>query len=290
MLDEAGWEKPAPSSALQLPGRDPQSGTCSSRGQDRSFAWASAYHRRSEPVFGGVYKLTAVEEADGSNHSQGSRSARYVAKITPPLKSSSASTADDTAKAIAGLPHHPRRDRGRFSVPHHLSTPRPLERRKEVYDFTAKELQVARLQAGSWSNDLPSLPSHPGLLPGGRWTPSGRGQALRQPPTSTNVDLSRSSGMSKHNLLEDNGAAGRGGRRILMEFRVISCRPSQAAPGLVRDFRFSGEPPGEVQRTTSPHHPSPRDSFCPGTSCAMRREEKRQSGFLPSARGMTPAI
>ncbi len=158
MLDEAGWETctiSASNSLDEILIRDLllQGAKIDSFGVGERLITA-----RSEPVFGGVYKLTAVEEADGSITPK-IKISENVAKITTPhFKKLFRFYGNDTGKAIADyLTIHDETvdDSGSLTI----FDPEATWKRKEVYDFTAKELQVPVFQAGELVYDLPSLPA-----------------------------------------------------------------------------------------------------------------------------------
>ena len=158
MLDEAGWETctiSASNSLDEILIRDLllQGAKIDSFGVGERLITA-----RSEPVFGGVYKLTAVEEDDGSITPK-IKISENVAKITTPhFKKLYRFYGNDTGKAIADyLTIHDETvdDSGSLTI----FDPEATWKRKEVYDFTAKELQVPVFQAGELVYDLPSLPA-----------------------------------------------------------------------------------------------------------------------------------
>ena len=158
MLDEAGWETctiSASNSLDEILIRDLllQGAKIDSFGVGERLITA-----RSEPVFGGVYKLTAVEEDDGSITPK-IKISENVAKITTPhFKKLFRFYGNDTVKAIADyLTIHDETvdDSGSLTI----FDPEATWKRKEVYDFTAKELQVPVFQAGELVYDLPSLPA-----------------------------------------------------------------------------------------------------------------------------------
>ena len=158
MLDEAGWETctiSASNSLDEILIRDLllQGAKIDSFGVGERLITA-----RSEPVFGGVYKLTAVEEDDGSITPK-IKISENVAKITTPhFKKLFRFYGNDTGKAIADyLTIHDETvdDSGSLTI----FDPEATWKRKEVYDFTAKELQVPVFQAGELVYDLPSLPA-----------------------------------------------------------------------------------------------------------------------------------
>ena len=111
---------------------------------------------RSEPVFGGVYKLVAVEQADGSVTPK-IKISENVAKITNPhYKRLYRFYANDTGKAIADYLAvydevvDDTKDMEIFD-------PEATWKTKTVYNFTAKELQVPIFQGGRLVYELPTL-------------------------------------------------------------------------------------------------------------------------------------
>ena len=112
---------------------------------------------RSEPVFGGVYKLVAVEDADG-NVIPKIKISENVSKITNPhYKKLYRFYGNDTGKAIADymtVYDEVVDDSGKLTI----FDPDATWKKKEVYDFTAKELQVPIFKSGELVYDLPTLP------------------------------------------------------------------------------------------------------------------------------------
>ena len=111
---------------------------------------------RSEPVFGGVYKLAAVEAPDGTIVPK-IKISENVAKITTPhFKRLYRFYGNDTGKAIADYltVWDETVDDSKSLV---IFDPDATWKKKEVYDFTAKELQVPIFQNGELVYDLPSL-------------------------------------------------------------------------------------------------------------------------------------
>ena len=158
MLDEAGWETctiSASNSLDEILIRDLllQGAKIDSFGVGERLITA-----RSEPVFGCVYKLAAVEDGDGTIRPK-IKISENVAKITTPhFKKLFRFYGNDTGKAIADyLTIHDETvdDSGSLTI----FDPEATWKRKEVYDFTAKELQVPVFQAGELVYDLPSLPA-----------------------------------------------------------------------------------------------------------------------------------
>lgn len=111
---------------------------------------------KSEPVFGGVYKLVAVENGEGQVEPK-IKISENVGKITTPhYKRLYRFYGKDTGKAIADYlavydeTVDDTRDMEIFD-------PDATWKRKRVYNFTAKELQVPIFKNGELVYDLPSL-------------------------------------------------------------------------------------------------------------------------------------
>ena len=111
---------------------------------------------KSEPVFGGVYKLTAVEAPDGSVTPK-IKISENVGKITNPhLKKLYRFYARDTGKALADyltVYDETVDDSGTLEI----FDPDNTWKRKEVYDFEAKELLVPIFRGGELVYEKPSL-------------------------------------------------------------------------------------------------------------------------------------
>ena len=111
---------------------------------------------RSEPVFGGVYKLAAVEQEDGTVTPK-IKISENVGKITNPhYKKLYRFYGNDTGKAIADyLCVHDETvdDSGEFEI----FDPEATWKTKVVYNFTAKELQVPVFVGGELVYQLPTL-------------------------------------------------------------------------------------------------------------------------------------
>ena len=111
---------------------------------------------RSEPVFGGVYKLVAVEGDDGTVNPK-IKISENVAKITNPhYKKLYRFYGNDNGKALADYLAiydeviDDSRDMEIFD-------PEATWKRKTVYNFTAKELQVPIFRSGKLVYKLPTL-------------------------------------------------------------------------------------------------------------------------------------
>ncbi len=110
---------------------------------------------KSEPVFGGVYKLCAVEE-EGELRPK-IKISENVAKITNPhFKKLYRLYENQTGKAMADLlcVHDERLD---FTKPLELFDPEATWKRKTITDFTAKELQVPIFLGGKQVYESPSI-------------------------------------------------------------------------------------------------------------------------------------
>ena len=201
MLDEAGWETctiSASNSLDEILIRDLllQGAKIDSFGVGERLITA-----RSEPVFGGVYKLVAVED-EGGNITPKIKISENVAKITTPhFKKLFRFYGNDTGKAIADyLTIHDETvdDSGSLTI----FDPEATWKRKEVYDFTAKELQVPVFQAGELVYDLPSLPAIRDYC---REQVDTLWDEVKRfdNPHKYYVDLSQKLWDVKHNLLED---------------------------------------------------------------------------------------
>ena len=111
---------------------------------------------RSEPVFGGVYKLTAVELDDGTVQPK-IKVSENVGKITTPhYKKLYRFYGNDTGKAIADYltVHDETVDDSKNLL---IFDPDATWKQKEVYDFTAKELQVPIFLNGELVYRMPTL-------------------------------------------------------------------------------------------------------------------------------------
>lgn len=111
---------------------------------------------RSEPVFGGVYKLTAVEREDGTIEPK-IKISENVGKITNPhYKKLYRFFGNDTGKAIADylcVYDESVDDSGEMEI----FDPEATWKTKTVYNFTAKELQVPIFKGGQLVYQCPSL-------------------------------------------------------------------------------------------------------------------------------------
>ena len=111
---------------------------------------------RSEPVFGGVYKLVAVEHPDGEIEPKIKISADPGKITNPHFKKIYRFFGNDTGKAIADyLCVHDETVDDTQNL--EIFDPDATWKRKTVYDFTAKELQVPIFRNGELVYELPTL-------------------------------------------------------------------------------------------------------------------------------------
>ena len=111
---------------------------------------------RSEPVFGGVYKLVAVEHDDGTVEPK-IKISENVGKITNPhFKKLYRFYGNDTGKAIADYMcvYDETVDDGKDLT---IFDPEATWKQKTVYNFTARELQVPIFRGGNLVYTQPTL-------------------------------------------------------------------------------------------------------------------------------------
>ena len=113
---------------------------------------------RSEPVFGGVYKLAAIEDADGTIIPKIKISENAAKITTPHFKKVYRIYSKDTGKAEADLIclHDEKID---FTQPLELFDPEATWKRKVYTDFEAKELLVPIFYSGQLVYRVPDLQS-----------------------------------------------------------------------------------------------------------------------------------
>ena len=111
---------------------------------------------KSEPVFGGVYKLVAVEKDDGTIVPK-IKISENIGKITNPhFKKLYRFYGNDTGKAIADymcLHDETVDDSGEMEI----FDPEATWKTKTVYNFTARELLVPIFKGGELVYDCPDL-------------------------------------------------------------------------------------------------------------------------------------
>ena len=203
MLDDAGWEscKISVSNSLDeyiiqdLIGQ----GACI----DMFGVGERLITARSEPVFGGVYKLTAVENENGEIIPK-IKISENVGKITNPhFKKLYRFFGNDTGKAIADyLCVHDETVDDQKDL--EIFDPEATWKRKKVYDFTAKELLVPIFQGGKLVYELPTLKEIQKYCAEQIDTLWDEVKRFDNPHTYY-VDLSQKLWDIKYNLLKNNG-------------------------------------------------------------------------------------
>ena len=156
MLDEAGWTDCKISVSKSLDEHLIQAVLRQGAKIDMFGVGERLITAKSEPVFGGVYKLVAVEEEDGSVTPK-IKISENVGKITTPhYKKLYRFIGNDTGKAIADYMcvHDETVD---DSQDIEIFDPENTWKRKVVYDYTAKELQVPIFKNGELVYELPTL-------------------------------------------------------------------------------------------------------------------------------------
>ncbi len=156
MLDEAGWPECSITCSNSLDEYIIQDLLLQGAKIDSFGVGERLITARSEPVFGGVYKLVAVERPGGEIVPK-IKVSENVAKITVPhFKKVYRFYGRDNGKALADylcLASETVDDSGTFAI----FDPDATWKRKELYDFEAKELLVPVFRGGELVYDLPSL-------------------------------------------------------------------------------------------------------------------------------------
>ena len=157
---------------------------------------------RSEPVFGGVYKLVAVEKENGEIVPK-IKISENIAKISNPhYKKLYRFYGNDTGKAIADyltVYDEVVDDSGSLEI----FDPEATWKKKTVYDFTAKELQVPIFRDGKRVYDSPPLSEIRAYCAQQLDTLWDEVRRFDN-PHAYYVDLSQKLWDIKHNLLEKN--------------------------------------------------------------------------------------
>ncbi len=157
MLDEAGWEECTITISNSLDEYIIQELLLQGACVDTFGVGERLITARSEPVFGGVYKLCAVEREDGSITPK-IKISENVGKITNPhFKKVYRFYGNDTGKAIADylcLYDETVDDSGDFVI----FDPEATWKTRTVYNFHARELLVPIFQNGKQVYESPSLP------------------------------------------------------------------------------------------------------------------------------------
>ena len=156
MLDEAGWTECKISVSNSLDEYIIQDLLRQGAQIDMFGVGERLITARSEPVFGGVYKLVGMEQPDGTVKPK-IKISENVGKITNPhFKKLYRFFGNDTGKAIADYlcGYDETVD---DSQDLEIFDPDATWKRKTVYNFTAKELQVPIFQNGKLVYQCPSL-------------------------------------------------------------------------------------------------------------------------------------
>ncbi len=156
MLDAAGWENCTISASNSLDENLIRDLLLQGAKIDAFGVGERLITARSEPVFGGVYKLVAVEDKNGTVTPK-IKISENVSKITTPhFKKLYRFYGNDTGKAIADyltVYDEVVDDSDKLVI----FDPEATWKKKEVYDFTAKELQVPVFQGGKRVYTSPAL-------------------------------------------------------------------------------------------------------------------------------------
>ena len=156
MLDEAGWTECAISVSNSLDEYIIRDILRQGAKIDMFGVGERLITARSEPVFGGVYKLAAVEEPDGTIVPKIKISENVVKITNPHYKKLYRFYAKDTGKAIADyLTVHDEVVDDTKDL--EIFDPEATWKTKQVYNFTAKELQVPIFKGGELVYEMPTL-------------------------------------------------------------------------------------------------------------------------------------
>ena len=203
MLDEAGWESCKISCSNALDEYLIQDLLNQGAQIDLFGVGERLITARSEPVFGCVYKLAAVEDEAG-NIIPKIKVSENVGKITNPhFKKVYRFYGNDTGKAIADYIclHDEVVD---DSQDLEIFDPQATWKRKNIYNFTAKELLVPIFKNGELVYDMPSLPEIQKYCAAQVDTLWDEVQRFDNPHTYY-VDLSQKLWDIKYALLKSNG-------------------------------------------------------------------------------------
>ena len=156
MLDEAGWETCTISASNSLDEELIRDLLLQGAKIDAFGVGERLITSRSEPVFGGVYKLAAIEEEDGSITPKIKISENAAKITTPHFKKVYRIFSKDTGKAEADLIclHDEEID---FTQPLELFDPDATWKRKVYTDIEARELMVPIFQGGELVYQVPDL-------------------------------------------------------------------------------------------------------------------------------------
>lgn len=203
MLDEAGWESCQISVSNSLDEYIIRDVLRQGAKIDMFGVGERLITAKSEPVFGGVYKLVAVESPDGTVQPK-IKISENVGKITTPhYKRLYRFYGNDTGKAIADY-LAVSDEQVDDSKDLEIFDPDATWKRKKVYNFTAKELQVPIFKNGELVYELPKLED---IRTYCREQVDTLWEEVKRfdNPQTYYVDLSQKLWDIKYNLLEHNG-------------------------------------------------------------------------------------
>ena len=202
MLDEAGWETCQISVSNSLDEYIIEDLLRQGAAIDLFGVGERLITAKSEPVFGGVYKLVAVENEDGTIQPK-IKISENVGKITNPhFKKLYRFYGNDTGKAIADYlcVYDETVDDSQDIV---IFDPEATWKRKKVYNYTARELLVPIFEKGKLVYALPSLQEIQDYCK--KEVDSLWDEVTRfENPHKYYVDLSQKLWDIKYNLLRDN--------------------------------------------------------------------------------------
>ena len=205
MLDEAGWTECKISVSNSLDEYIIQDLLRQGAKIDMFGVGERLITARSEPVFGGVYKLAALENEDGTITPK-IKISENIGKITNPhFKKLYRFYGNDTGKAIADYlcVYDETVD---DSKDMEIFDPEATWKTKTVYNFTAKELQVPIFQNGKLVYECPNLQEIRAYCMEQVDTLWDEVKRFDNPHTYY-VDLSQKLWDIKYNLLKNNGKA-----------------------------------------------------------------------------------
>ena len=226
MLDEAGWQSCQISCSNSLDEYIIEDILNQGAQIDMFGVGERLITAKSEAVFGGVYKLTAIEDEQG-NIIPKIKISENVGKITNPhFKKVYRLFGNDTGKAIADYlcVHDETVDDSRDLE---IFDPQATWKRKKVYNFTAKELLVPIFQGGELVYQLPALSEIQTYCAAAGRHPLGRGQALRQPAHLLRRPVAEALG--------HQGPAAARGRKDQLNKKPASARQSRTDARLWRE-------------------------------------------------------
>ena len=202
MLDEAGWTECTITVSNSLDERLIRNLLLQGAQIDAFGVGERLITARSEPVFGGVYKLVAVEKANGEIVPK-IKISENIAKITNPhFKKLYRFYGNDTGKAIADyLTVYDEVVDDSDSL--EIFDPEATWKKKTVYDFTAKELQVPIFENGKRVYNSPPLSEIRAYCAQQLETLWDEVRRFDN-PHAYYVDLSQKLWDTKHSLLEKN--------------------------------------------------------------------------------------